>query len=61
MNESDNHLQSHSARHHLTTRLDDKEIWDELTSEVNRVAKCSDEMTAEAIRRAEEGHIKMQA
>ena len=41
----------------LTTRSDDKEVWDELTSEVNRVAKRSDKMMAEAIRRAEEGHI----
>ena len=43
------------------TRSDDEEIWDELTSEVNRVVKCLDEMTAEAIRRAEEGHIETQA
>ena len=40
---------------------DNKEIWDELTSEVNRVVKCSDKMTAEAIRRAQEGCIEMQA
>ena len=45
----------------LTTRSDDEEIWDELTSEVNRVVKCLDEMMAKAIRRAEEGHIEMQA
>ena len=44
-----------------TTRLDDEEVWDEITSEIKRVAKCSDEMMAEAIRRAEEGHIEMQA
>ena len=35
-------------RCHLTTRSDDEEIWDELTSEVNRVAKCSDKMMAKA-------------
>ena len=54
-NDSDDRSQSHSVHRHLTTRLDDEEIWDELTSKVNRVAKCLDEMTAEAIRRAEEG------
>ena len=48
-------------RRHPTTRSDDEEIWDELTSEVNRVVKCLDEMMAEAIRRAEEGHVEMQA
>ena len=42
-------------------RLDDEETWDELTSEVNRVVKRLDEITAEAIRRAEEGPAEMQA
>ena len=47
--------------HHPTTRSDNEEVWDELTSKINRVAKCLDKMTAEAIRRAEEGRIEMQA
>ena len=46
---------------HLTTRLDDKEIWDGITSEIDRVVKRSDEMTAKAIRRAEEGRVETQA
>ena len=57
---SDDHLQSHSVRHHLTTRSDNEEIWDGITSEINKVAKCLDEITAKVIRRAEEGHIEMQ-
>ena len=60
-NKSVDHLQSHSVCCHLTTRLDNKEVWHEITSEINRVAKRLDEMMAEAIRRAEEGHIEMQA
>ena len=40
---------------------DDEEVWDELTSEINRVAKHSDEMMDKAIRRAEEGCIETQA
>ena len=60
-NESDDRSQSHSVHCHLTTRSDDEETWDESTSEVNRVVKCSDKMTAEAIRRAEEGCAEMQA
>ena len=47
--------------HRPTTRSDDKETWDELTSEVNRVVKRLAEITAEAIRKAEEGHAEMQA
>ena len=43
-----------------TTRLDDKEILNRMISEINEVAKCSDEIMAEVIRRAEEGHIEMQ-
>ena len=46
---------------HLTIRSEDEEVWDEITSEINRVAKHSDEITAEAIRGAEEGHIETQA
>ena len=34
--ESDDCLQSHSVHHHLTTRSDDKEIWDGITSEINK-------------------------
>ena len=60
-NESNDRSWSHSVHCHPMTRLDDEEIWDELTSEVNRVAKCSDKMMAKAIRRAEEGHIEIQA
>ena len=60
-NKSDDCLRSHSVHRHPTTRLDDEEIWEELTSEVNRVVKCLDEMTAEAIRRAKEGRAEMQA
>ena len=46
--------------HCLTTRSDDKEIWHGITSEINKVAKCLDEITAEVIRRAKEGHIETQ-
>ena len=60
-NESDNRSRSHSVCHHLTTRLDDKEIRDGITSEINRVAKRSDEIMAKVIRRAEEGRIETQA
>ena len=54
-------MRSHSVRCCLTTRSDNEEVWDELTSKINRVVKHSDEMTAEAIRRAEEGCIETQA
>ena len=47
--------------HHPTRRLDDKETWDELTSEVNRVAECSAERVAKAMRKIEEGCAEMQA
>ena len=43
------------------TRSDDEEVWDGITSEINRVAKCLDKIMAKAIRRAEEGRIEMQA
>ena len=52
---------SHSVRHYLTRRLDDKETWDELTSEVNRVVKRLGETVAEAMRKIEEGHAETQA
>ena len=60
-NENDDRLQSHSVCRHLMTRSDDEETWDELTSEVNRVATHLAEIMAEAIRRAEGGHAEMQA
>ena len=60
-NESDDRLQSHSVNHCLTTRSDNEEIWDELTSKVNRVVKRLAEIMAEAIRKAEEGRTEMQA
>ena len=60
-NESDDCSRSHSVCCHLTTRSDDEETWDELTSKVNRVAKCSAEIMAEAIRKAEEGRAETQA
>ena len=60
-NESDDCLQSHSVHHRLTIRSDNEETWDKLTSEVNRVTKCLDEIMAKAIRRAEEGHTETQA
>ena len=47
--------------HHPTRRLDDKETWDELASEVKRVAECSAETVAEAMRKIEEGSAEMQA
>ena len=55
-NESDDHLRSHSVCHHLTTRSDDDEVWDEITSKIDKIARNSDE----AIRRAEEWYIEMQ-
>ena len=60
-NESDDHLQSHSVHHHLTRRLDDKETWDELASEVKRVAESSAETVAEVMRKIEERHAETQA
>ena len=47
--------------HRPTRRLDDEETWDELTSKVNRVAKCSAKTMAEAIRKVEEGCAETQA
>ena len=44
----------------LTTRLDDEEVWDEITSEIDKIARNSDETMAKAIRRAEEWRIEMQ-
>ena len=60
-NESDDHSWSHLVCCHPTTRSDDKETWDELTSEVNRVAKRLAETMAKAIRKVEEGHTETQA
>ena len=60
-NESGDHSQSHSLCCHLTTRSDDEETWDELTSEVNRVVKRLGETVAEAMRKIEEGCAEMQA
>ena len=40
-NESDDHPQSHSTCRCPTRRSDDKETWDELASEVKRVAESS--------------------
>ena len=57
-NESDDRSLSHSVHHHLTTRSDDKEVWDEITSKINRVAKCLDEMTPEAVRKLRRGALK---
>ena len=48
-------------RHRLTRISDDEETWDELTSEVKRVAERSAKKVAEAMRKIEEGRIEMQA
>ena len=49
---------AHDHAHHcLTRRLDDEDTWDELASEVKRVAESS----AEAMRNIEERHAEMQA
>ena len=40
-------------------RSDDEEILD-ILSKIDKLARNSDETMAEAIRRAEEGHIEMQ-
>ena len=60
-NKSGDHLRSHSVHHRPTRRLDDEETWDELTSEVNRVAKRSAETMAKAMRKIEEGCAETQA
>ena len=59
-NKSDDHSQSHSVRCRPTTRSDDEEVWDEITSEIDKIARNSDETMAKAIRRAEEWRIEMQ-
>ena len=56
-NESDDCLWSHSICCHPTRRLDDEDTWDELASEVKRVA----ESLAKAMRSIEERHAEMQA
>ena len=43
--------------HCLTTRLDDEEILDGILSGMDKVVKCSDEVTTEIIRRVEESCI----
>ena len=48
---------NHAQCHHLTRRSDDKDTWDELASEVKRVAESS----AKAMRNMEERHAEMQA
>ena len=60
-NESDDHSRSHSICHHPPRRLDDEDTWDELASEVKRVAESSAEAVAEAMRNIEERHAEMQA
>ena len=60
-NESGDRSRSHSVRRRPTRRSDDKETWDELTSEVNRVAKRLTKTMAEAMRKIEEGCAEMQA
>ena len=47
--------------HHPTRRLDDKETWDELASEVKRVAEHSAKTVAKAMRKIEERHAETQA
>ena len=59
-NESDDRLQSHSVCCLPTTRSDDEEVWDEITSEIDKIARNLDETMAKAIRRAEEWRIEMQ-
>ena len=41
--------------------MDDEDTWDELASEVKRVADSSAEAVAEAMRRIEERHAETQA
>ena len=48
-NKSDDCLQSRSIRHRPTRRLDDEDTWDELASEVKKVAESS----AEAMRKTQ--------
>ena len=56
-NESDDCLRSCSIRRHPTRRSDDEDTWDELASEVKRVAESS----AETMRNMEERHAETQA
>ena len=44
----------------LTRRSDDEDTWDELASEVKRVAECSAKTVAEAMRKIEERHAETQ-
>ena len=50
----------HTVCHCLTRRSDNEETWDELTSEVKRVAECLAETVAKAMRKIEEGRAEMQ-
>ena len=52
-NESDDHLRSCSIHHCPTRRLDDEDTWDELASEVQRVAESSAKAVAKAMRKIE--------
>ena len=54
-------MRSCSIRRRLTRRSDDKNTWDELASEVKRVAESLAEAVAEAMRKMEERHAEMQA
>ena len=47
--------------HHPTRRSDNEETWDELTSEVKRVAEHSAKTVAKAMRKIEEGRVETQA
>ena len=53
-NESDDHLQSHSAPCHPTTRSDNKETLDMFLSKMDEIEKDLDEAAAKAKRRVDE-------
>ena len=60
-NESDDHSRSCSIHCRLTRRLDDEDTWDELASQVKRVAESLAKAVAKAMRNMEERHAEMQA
>ena len=60
-NKSDDRSRSCSIRCHLTKRSDDEDTWDELASEVKKVAESSAKAVAEAMRKMEERHAETQA
>ena len=60
-NESDDRSRSHSIHRHLTRRLDDEDTWDELASEVKKVAESLAKAVVEAMRNMEERHAETQA